>query len=321
MSKPNSPGDWLFQQQWVAWMYDATLRRQLPLPYRLFAYYCALQKSIGCSQRIKKGRQCLQLMMHLNHRLSSSYVARLVLPNQLSIYVNLSDPRFLRVVNELVNPNEETATLDKFLKPGDTFIDIGANHGSFSIVASGLVGETGRIIAIEPQPVLADLVRCSLADNASCDYEVYEIACGSRSSTVTFFIPEDTSGSAGIFSAFSATHRHRQLTVPLRCLDEVLPWRDLPGNLFLKLDIEGSEYNCLAGARQLLLQRQPHILMEANLSTLKAADVSLEQLKALLATLQYGEFAEVSDLTQRYPLAELHLRGKTSRNILLFPKS
>jgi len=319
MSRTNSPGDWLFEHQWVAWMNDPTLRRQLPLPYRLFAYYCVLQRRMSHSQRIKKGRQCLQLMMRLNHWLSGSQVAQLVLPNGLSIYIDLRDPRFLRVVNELVNPNEETAILTKYLNPGDTFIDIGANHGSFSIVASRLVGETGCILAIEPQPRLADLVRRSLADNAKCAYQVYEMACGDSSGHITFFIPEDTSGSAGVFSAFSATHHHRQLTVPLKCCDEALPWQDLPGNLFLKLDIEGSEYNCLAGARQLLLQRRPYILMEVNLATLKAADISLEQLKELLATLDYGEFAEVNDLTQRYPLETLHLQEKTSRNILLFP--
>jgi 23S rRNA U2552 (ribose-2'-O)-methylase RlmE/FtsJ len=41
--------------------------------------------------------------------------------------------------------------LKKILREGDVFLDIGANEGFFSIIASKLVGKTGKVISIEPQ--------------------------------------------------------------------------------------------------------------------------------------------------------------------------
>src|SRR5438270_3347355 len=42
------------------------------------------------------------------------------------------------------------AVISQCLSPGDTFIDIGANIGYFSLFATTLVGETGKVVAIEP---------------------------------------------------------------------------------------------------------------------------------------------------------------------------
>src|SRR5215831_622069 len=49
---------------------------------------------------------------------------------------------------ELYEP--ELVLLERFLKPGMTFVDGGANTGVFSFTAARLVGETGRVLAFEP---------------------------------------------------------------------------------------------------------------------------------------------------------------------------
>lgn len=43
--------------------------------------------------------------------------------------------------------------IEAYLKPGDHFIDVGANVGLFSLLASSVIGTKGKIIAIEPVPL------------------------------------------------------------------------------------------------------------------------------------------------------------------------
>jgi precorrin-6B methylase 2 len=67
-----------------------------------------------------------------------------------TIFVDLLDPRFLQVIHEVRSPDTDLQVLSRLLSEGDTFIDVGANHGSFSVVASSVIGAEGHVIAVEP---------------------------------------------------------------------------------------------------------------------------------------------------------------------------
>jgi FkbM family methyltransferase len=147
--------------------------------------------------------------------------------------------------------------LHRHLRPGDTFIDVGANHGSFSLIAAKCLGDSGLIIAIEPQPLLASLVRKTLAANARCQFEVHEIACGEEDSTAKFFVPSATSGEASLYASLAASTRHNAVDVRVRRFDRAINWRAVRGCVFLKIDIEGSELAFIRGAREALRQLRP----------------------------------------------------------------
>ena len=130
-----SPGSWLYQRPTVDWLSDPALASQLPRSYRFFARYCAAQRRdpIGA-----------EMLLHGIMALSRGFAdGHQIIPLQIgamTVFLDPQDPRFLRVPTELVGlPN----VLRHFLQPGDSFVDIGANHGTFSIVASGLVGSRG----------------------------------------------------------------------------------------------------------------------------------------------------------------------------------
>src|SRR5580704_7841694 len=56
---------------------------------------------------------------------------------------------------------QTTAILRQFLYPGAAFLDMGANEGYFSVVASRLVGEHGAVVAIEPQSRLQEVIKAN----------------------------------------------------------------------------------------------------------------------------------------------------------------
>ena len=290
----NTPGSWLYRRPTSEWLGDDALVSQLPRGYRMFARYCSAQHS----DPVIGAESLLRLIIWVRRAARAESALRLDIRGR-PVFVDLSDPRFLAI------PRELSAGLPRilktFLRPGDTFVDAGANHGSFAVTAARLVGPEGLVVAIEPQVRLADLVRRSL-ELSGARFVVHNVACSDSTGTARLYVPLSSSGSGGLHAAFSALGRHRTATVPLARLDDLLPPDRLPGHVFVKLDVEGSEARCLAGARNFLASARPAILMEVNAAALKAAGSSTAALAALLGELGYDRYLGGADLDREYPL-------------------
>jgi FkbM family methyltransferase len=303
-----TPGSWLYRRPTLSWLSDPTLVRQLPRLYRFFARYCAAQRyePIG-AELLLRGIIALRRRLAPNDGIIPLHVG------DVTVFLDLQDPRFLRVPTELTGL---PGLLRHFLRPGDTFIDVGANHGTVSIVAAGLVGHEGLVVSIEPQPRLAGLIRQSLA-HGSARFEVHQIACGDRSEEVAFYIPLATSGSAGLFRRFSAISHHRTIEVAMRRMDDVIDWRRLPGRAFIKLDVEGSELGFLLGASQLIRATAPAMLIEMNPPAMRAAGTSKTTLVKTLMDMGYDRFVTPQELGRQRPLTDQTVDG----DLIVLPAS
>lgn len=314
----NTPGSWIFDQTILGWLTQAKLVQQLPEPYQKFAANCQQYFLETGQENIHNGSELFQELVKACQTLDTPKNLCIHL-DDFDIFVNLEDPRFFQVVNELTGGAKDPELLKELLKPGDSFFDIGANHGSFSLMAAQVIGSTGKMLAVEAQPRLANLVRQSFAANLTCDFEVHQLALGDRHGEVEFMIPVDTSGSAGIFAGHSGTHQFQTLTVELKPFDDLIEICQFKPHGLMKLDIEGSEYTFLQGAKQALTQLQPTIFMEINPGTLQASNVDLEQIKTLLVEYGYGHYAELNNLQERIPLQ--NLVATPQRNIVIFPNT
>ena len=289
----NTPGSWLYRRPTSAWLGDEALVSQLPRAYRMFARYCSAQRGnpVGAEP-------LLRFIIWVRRVARAQSALRLDLQGR-PVFVDLSDPRFLAV------PRELSAGLPRilkaFLRPGDTFVDVGANHGSFAVTAAQLVGPDGLVVAIEPQARLADLVRRSL-ELSGARFAVHNVACGDSTGTARLYVPRASSGLGGLHPAFSGLGRHHTASVHLARLDDLLQPDRLPGRVFVKLDVEGSEARCLAGARNFLASAKPAILMEINPEALEAAGSAPAALAALLGELGYDRYLGGADLDREYPL-------------------
>jgi FkbM family methyltransferase len=309
-----SPGDWIYNHSVLQWLSDASLRKQLPLPYQLFAFYSQCYFQIFGKTRLRGGRRVFHLTKNLFTLFHKQTYLHLQLP-EYEVYLSSTDPRFLQVVNELLVDRSDTQVLSLLLSEGDTFIDVGANHGSFSIVASKLVGNSGRVISIEPQPKLAEVIRHSLQANALCKFDVYQVAVGEFESEIELLIPQDSSGSAGIFSAHSGVYKYQTVKVPLKCFDDLVDWQDLPGKILVKLDVEGSEFAFLKGAKMMISNLNPNIITEIHPDTLKASQTSEQEFRKLLTDFGYLYYSELNNVQQIHLLE--HMNSQTQRNVIL----
>lgn len=307
---------WLFHRAIMQWMGDPSLRSQLPLPYRLLALYFRLHRRLSTHPHVTGAQQVFKLASLLNRLLSQPDYAQLEVGSR-KVYVNLQDPRFIQVVREVQGGSSDAKAPLSFLSEGDTFVDVGANHGTFSILASERLGKDGLIVAIEPQPHLADLVRKSLAANANCDFQVHHVAVGDREGNTDLLIPRGSSGSALVSAHQVPMQTSRRISVPLRRFDELVNWKEFPGHVFVKVDVEGSEYAFLRGARQMITARKPTLMIEFHPERLRSGNVLGDKVRKLLMELGYSQFSNIDELAKTYSLETLDV--ERSHSIICHP--
>jgi FkbM family methyltransferase len=145
------------------------------------------------------------------------------------------------------------AALRTFLRGGDTFIDVGANKGDFSLVASRIVGSTGQVIAFEPAPENCEWMRKSITLNGYDNIRLYQFALSDANGSATLHLGEKS----GFHSLLRGLPRRRgdSIGVEVRRLDDFLPEAGYQQPIgMVKIDVEGGEMDVLRGAKETLLQ-------------------------------------------------------------------
>lgn len=141
---------------------------------------------------------------------------------------------FYQVFVENSYPN-----LLRLLSDGDTVIDAGANAGVFTVMASYLVGESGRVISIEPDPENIVTLKNNIALNNLRNVEVVEKALFSESNLSINLISNGTMSHV-VNKETNVENRLKLFTVNTTTFDDLLLELDI-SPAFLKMDIEGSE--------------------------------------------------------------------------------
>lgn len=262
---------------------------------------------------VKGGTALHRRLAWLTRQLGGADVA-IVDIDGLRCAVDLLDLRLTEVLFELTTPTRDVEVLRTYLSAGDTFLDIGANHGTFALPLASVVGPTGHVIAFEPQPRLVEVLRRSIAANAFTFCTVIEGACGDDDRDLTFFVPP-LSGGGSLFHKSAGPDALTTMTVRQRRLDDVMATRPVHGRVAVKLDVEGAEVEVLRGGRKFLRAHRPLMLIEMNQASLSAAQQTEATLVTALQDAGYTSFAELSRWPACSPLREL--RVAPQRNVLV----
>ena len=154
---------------------------------------------------------------------------------------------------------EDMCFLLHFLKPGDLFIDIGANIGSYTILAAGVSG--ANCISIEPVPQTFDLLYKNISINNLTDkVTALNIGVGAKEGILSFTKNLDTVNHV----ILENHHGQEDELIQVSCerLDSLLADKQKP--ILLKIDVEGFEQEVMNGAQRAL-----------NEATLKAIIIEL----------------------------------------------
>lgn len=141
-------------------------------------------------------------------------------------------------------------TIKKFLKKGDFFIDLGANEGYFSVIASKYVGKSGKVISIEPQLRLQNIICMNIKLNNISNIDLHQIAISNKNGITEISLSPDTNtGSSGLYR----TTRYKNPTqlVQQKTLDSFLKMIRIKKIKLIKIDIESYEYEAILGSKDL----------------------------------------------------------------------
>jgi FkbM family methyltransferase len=156
-----------------------------------------------------------------------------------------------------------TNIVKQLLGPGDTFIDVGANEGWYSVIAARIVGPSGSIIAVEPQERCWPAIHRNFVLNRMWNYRLVPYAIGDYEGEIDIVLYPSLNGEASTLVSQRRSRRFaRQKTKVIR-LDSVTSELNLSSIKLIKIDCEGYELNALRGAEDLLRRgRINHLLVE-----------------------------------------------------------
>jgi FkbM family methyltransferase len=209
---------------------------------------------------------------------SGPFVARL--PRELggaSFFCDLSDSIAREVCFTGRYEPQETQIAARLLRDGMTVVDVGANWGYFSMTCAHLVGAHGRVIALEPHPLLTSTLASNVRRNNLTHVETLAAAAGARAGTRGFVGFAQDGGNSGLSRA-AGTAERPDFHCRTVALDELLDERRLSAIDLTKIDIEGGEVDAIAGmASGLAAHRYRFVLLECHPELIGRAGSTLER--------------------------------------------
>jgi FkbM family methyltransferase len=154
---------------------------------------------------------------------------------------------------------------ERIASRGVNVVDIGANIGYYTILASRLAGPDKRVFSFEPQANMVNKLRRNIEANALRNVEVFSCALADKPGTVAFNLPAEGIEAFGSMHANGRFKVAKTVDVETDRLDDVLERLGNPKIGLVKMDAEGAELLILRGAAKLLSSPdKPDLIFEAN---------------------------------------------------------
>jgi FkbM family methyltransferase len=159
--------------------------------------------------------------------------------------------------------NHEMGFVSCFLREGMNVLDIGAHHGLYTLLASKLVGRSGKVFAFEPSPRERKRLKQHLKLNACANVKVEDFALGSVDGLADLFVVDGEEDYCNSLRPPAVRAKTRKVAVEISTLDGFLERERIGRVDFIKIDVEGAELEVLKGASKLLDSRErPVFLIE-----------------------------------------------------------
>lgn len=193
--------------------------------------------------------------------------------------------------------------LDRYVFPGAVFVDLGANEGYFSILASKSGGPTGKVYAIEPQARCQEVIRENCRLNQCANVSIIPVAVSDHAGQLILNLhPATNTGATSIWR--TARSSIRTSLVECMTLHAALDAEKINAVHLLKIDIEGAEYEAVLGSPEVFnsglvkviaLEYHPDTLSRRGLQAVTIHDFLLKAGYTLDSTLSHPVYV----LTQR----------------------
>jgi FkbM family methyltransferase len=174
------------------------------------------------------------------------------------IYLNVRESSMMLARAFGLYELRKVKAVQALLKPGDTFIDVGGNKGDFALLAAKIVGHSGEVLCIEPEPTNCKWIRQSIQLNRYENVELCNVALSDDDSEALLYLGTKS----GFHTLLRGQPQRSQgsLKVTTRTMDALLKERKTSSVQMIKIDVEGSELQVLRGSVE-TIKNNPDIVL------------------------------------------------------------
>ena len=208
------------------------------------------------------------------------------------------------------------AALAPMIKPGETFIDVGANEGLYTLLAAARVGKSGKVIAIEPSPRELNRLRANIARNSfKSRVAVIDQALSNEAGWAEFAVANEAHSGQNAFLDIVARNIaiNEVRPTPLLTLDMIAARLGSRIVDFVKIDVEGAELEVIEGGLSVLEQQRPTWVVEVGRSDAPSTGA----VERLFREAGYKIFVVDDHMGQTRLLCDAQI--ETAENILAIP--
>src|SRR3954470_14866345 len=180
-------------------------------------------------------------------------------------------------------PNE-FAFLNKVLKPGMVFVDVGANDVYYTLFAAGRVVPAGRVVAVEPSSRERLNLERNIGRNRLSNITVVPVALGAACGTAELRLAQGAHSGHNTLGNFAndGVLADKMERVTVRTLDDVVGEQKIERIDVIKIDVEGAEASVIAGGMRVLGTMRPLIVLEISDQALRGQGSDAQKLLASL---------------------------------------
>lgn len=182
----------------------------------------------------------------------------------------------------------ETMVLKKILQPGDVLIDVGAFMGSYSLLASKLIGRKGKVYAFEPNPDHLRKLKRNILLNNFHNIQAFKFALSNKKGVVKFYVAGSGSSLVKNEAEMHIGKEIKPIKIKAVTLNDFIKKEKIKHIDFIKIDAEGWDLQVLKGASNVLKKKDaPDIMVEVMDEQLKRAGSSANDLIRYMKSYAY----------------------------------
>lgn len=208
---------------------------------------------------------------------------------------------------------ENFELLSATCREGGLVMDIGAHIGLFAVIASKVVGKTGKVLAFEPAPSTFKLLQKTVAINKKEDtIDVFQKAVGRKVGKTVFFVSDGEADNSNSLVSYLEDRPLHGIDIDVTTIDAVVAAQNLSKLDFIKMDVEGAEFDTLHGAVQTLNTLRPVCIVAIHPNPILAKGDTLEGIYDFIESCRYritlhGEPLAKEKFIANRELIDLHI--------------
>ncbi len=178
--------------------------------------------------------------------------------------------------------------LYNFVKPGMKVIDIGANIGATTLNLAKKVGANGKVFSFEPSPYNYQLASQNISLNNFDNIQLINQGLGNEKTTAFLYnVNKNNRGMQRLLKDNGENNSYEKTAVQIDTLDSSMKNFSISAPSFIKIDVEGYEYNVLVGGSETILRYKPGLFIELDEDNLREQGNTAKELIELIIKFGY----------------------------------